>query len=144
MLTAARSIILGDNGIKTVRILDRTPRFDVKSVDNEYGNTVYMEGLEKSNVKDQIVIASHSLPAQFQENLYGHLATQTKANKPMSVLIDMDPANAHDDQYPKYTYNPFLSLSTYGHGQYIPAMFVITRLNVLHSYHSNNPERNKS
>ena len=79
MISAARNIIMGNPGVKKVLILDRTPRFDTNEADptnlrhklSEYGNMIFRDELEKSDVKDQIAIASHSLPTQFQENLYG-------------------------------------------------------------------------
>ena len=79
MISAARNIILGNPGVKKVLILDRTPRFDTEEADptnlkhklSEYGNKIFRDELEKSDVKDQISIASHSLPTHFQENLYG-------------------------------------------------------------------------
>ena len=80
MITAARNLILGNSGIKNVLILDRTPRFDKVEADpthlkrelSEYGNKVFRDELENSDVKEHIKIASHSLPTQFQENLYGN------------------------------------------------------------------------
>ena len=76
MISAARNIILGNPGIKKVLILDRTPRFDTKEADptnlkhklSEYGNKIFRDKLDKSDVKIQILIAAHSLPTQFQDN----------------------------------------------------------------------------
>ena len=84
MISAARTIIHRNPGIKRVLVLDRTPRFDVEAVDplglksklSEYGNRVFREELAKSDVKDQVSIASHFLPKQFQETLYGHPQSQ--------------------------------------------------------------------
>ena len=80
MITAARNILLTNPGIQKVIILDRTPRFDVATADpfhlksnlSEYGNRVFREELANSDVKNKVFIASHTLPQQFQQNLYGH------------------------------------------------------------------------
>ena len=79
MISAARNLILGNSGIQNVLILHRTPRFDKEEADpthlkrelSEYANKVFRDELENSDVKEHIKIASHSLPTQFQENLYG-------------------------------------------------------------------------
>ena len=80
MISAARNIILGNSGIKKVLILDRIPRFDTEEADptqlkrelSEYGNKVFRDELENSDVKEHISIASHTLPTQLQENIYGN------------------------------------------------------------------------
>ena len=80
MISAARNIIPRNPAVEKVLILDRTPRFDPQSVDpsnlkpklSEYGNLVLREEHNKSDVKDKIVICSHSLPDVFQQNLFGH------------------------------------------------------------------------
>ena len=78
MISAARTILLRNPEVKKVLILDRIPRFDiddpfqVKNELSEYGNAVFRQELDKSDHKDRIFLASHSLPNVFQENLYGH------------------------------------------------------------------------
>ena len=66
--------------VRKVLILDRIPRFDTPSTDpfnlknklSDYGNEILREERDKTDVKDHIFISPHSLPNQFQENLYGH------------------------------------------------------------------------
>ena len=80
MITAARNVLITNSGIKKVLILDRTPQFDVEAADPfhlktaipDYANKVFREELTHSDVKNHVFIASHSLPNQFQENLYDH------------------------------------------------------------------------
>ena len=80
MVSAARNIILKNPGVEKVLILDRTPRFDLPSADpnqlksilSEYGNKVFRDVLENCDVKAKISIASHTLPSELQQNLYGH------------------------------------------------------------------------
>ena len=80
MVSAARNIILNNPGVEKVLILDRTPRFDLPSADptnlksklSEYGNKVFRDVLENCDVKAKISVASHTLPNQLQQNLYGH------------------------------------------------------------------------
>ena len=80
MVSAARTILMKNPNVRKVLILDRTPRFDTKSADplhlksklSDYANRILREEREKIDVKAQVVIAPHSLPGQFQENLYGH------------------------------------------------------------------------
>ena len=80
MISAARNIILRNPSVEKVLILDRTPRFDPPSTDPSslkpklslYANQMLRGLLENCDVKDSIVICSHSLPENFQQNLYGN------------------------------------------------------------------------
>ena len=80
LLTAAKTILMRNSNIKKVLILEATPRFDLKTCDplglkkklSEYGNMILKQELDKSEMKDKIFVAPHSLPKHFQENIYGH------------------------------------------------------------------------
>ena len=84
MVAAARNILLNYPGVKKVLILDKIPRFDPETVDptqlksklSEYGNRVFRDELEKCDVKNKISIASHILPEQISQDIYGHPARQ--------------------------------------------------------------------
>ena len=85
LLSAAKTILNRNSNIKKVLILEATPRFDLKTADpfglkeklSEYANTILNEEVNKSDLKKQIVVMSHSLPTQFQQNIYGHPLSPT-------------------------------------------------------------------
>ena len=79
MVSAATTIIKNNPGIEKVILLDRTPRFDLKSADPSglksrlsiYGNNVFRDELAKTDFKDKIFIAAHSLPSEPYSTVYG-------------------------------------------------------------------------
>ena len=80
MVAAARNVVLNNPGIENVLILDRIPRFDLDTADpghlksklSEYGNKIIREEIENCDVKAKISVASHILPRELHQNLYGH------------------------------------------------------------------------
>ena len=80
MISAARHIVLNNPGIEKVLILDRIPRFDLRSADpsqlksklSDYGNKVLRDVLSSCDVRAKICVAAHDLPTELQQNLYGH------------------------------------------------------------------------
>ena len=84
MIASAVTILENNPHIEKVVILDRIPRFDLVAVDptglksklSDYGNNILREELAKSNLAGKIIIASHSLPSEIQQNIYGNPATR--------------------------------------------------------------------
>ena len=79
MIIAAKTITDNNPSIEQVIILDRTPRFDIDSADpsglkrelSMYGNKVFRDELDKTDMKDKIIVASHNLPSEPSKAIYG-------------------------------------------------------------------------
>ena len=79
MISGAELLLQSNSSIETVVILERTPRFDSKSLDpacikpelSTYANQVLRDQVKMSNFRDKILIGAHCLPTELCHNIYG-------------------------------------------------------------------------